>query len=120
MNAKINGAKILDEDDKEVGNIIELSYRRLIFWCQYCNNEVTDASCNVGPTGEFTSSAIDGVTLIKNHYANHKKGVLEPVSTEFQEDIVLERVVEAADKFSLKTLLELNKRISDIISKHAS
>lgn len=120
MNVKINGVKILDEDSKEVGNITELSYRRLIFWCQLCNYEVTDASCNVGPTGQFTSSAIDGVTLIKNHFTHHVKGEKGPLPIELQEDVVLERVVEAASKFSLKTLLQLNKRISELISKLAS
>ena len=119
MKVKIDGAKILDEDSKEAGNIIELSYRRLIFWCELCHNEITDTSCNVGMMGQFTSRAIDGPTIILNHFKGHVKGQEGALPIEFQEDVVLERIVVAANKLSLKTLLQLNKRISDIISKKA-
>lgn len=116
MKVKIDRTKILDEDNKEVGNIIELSYRRLIFWCDLCNDQITDASCNVGMMGQFTSRAVDGTTLILNHYQGHVKGKKAPLPIEFREDVVLERIVDAANKLSLKTLLQLNKRISEIIS----
>jgi len=120
MKVKIDRTRILDENGKEVGHIIELSYRRLIFWCEYCSGEITDASCNIGMAGQFTSRAVDGTTLISNHFNGHVKDNKTALAIEFQEDVVLERIADAANKLSLKTLLQLNKRLSDIISKLAS